>query len=247
MQDAERALCELAQRAGGSLEYRRGALALLAEWIRFDAALFHELSPRVPLDRAALVGLTPEQIDASRARWDENAVLFGRLRELALEKEQGGVASDHAAFPAGSRARKSWEERVARPFRVRAMLAGHLIVRDKIISLVVLFRRTAARFSARDQATLRALLPALAIGDALHQALAANVLSGPAVALRCQDQRLTPRQREIVERVALGHTNAQIGQALGLSANTVRNLLTDVRARLGASNRAEIVRLAVLR
>ncbi|HKU39122.1 MAG TPA: LuxR C-terminal-related transcriptional regulator, partial [Polyangiales bacterium] len=100
---------------------------------------------------------------------------------------------------------------------------------------------------ARDQATMRALVPALAVGDALQQALAARALRGPAVRLRCQDQRLTPRQREIVERVALGHTNAQIGAALGVSANTVRNLLTDVRRRLAAANRAEIVRLAVLR
>jgi DNA-binding CsgD family transcriptional regulator len=245
MQNAERALCELAQRASDNLEFRRGALALLGESIRFDAALFHELSPRVPLERAALVGLTPELIESSRARWDENAVLFGRLRDLALE--QAGVASDHDAFPVGSRARKNWDERVARPFRARATLAGHLIVREKIIGAVLLFRRTAAGFSARDQAALRALLPALAVGDALHQALAANALAGPAVGLRCQDQRLTPRQREIVERVALGHTNAQIGEALGLSANTVRNLLTDVRARLAAANRAEIVRLAVLR
>ena len=245
MQNIERALCELAQRASDGLEYRRGALALLGECIRFDAALFHELSPRVPLERAALLGLTPELIDASRKGWDENAVLFARLRELALQ--QGGVASDREAFPAGSRARKAWDARVARPFRARAMLAGHLIVREKIVSVVALFRHAAASFTQRDQAALRALLPALTVGDALHQVLASSALAGPVVRLRCQDQRLTPRQREIVERVALGHTNAEIGQALGLSANTVRNLLTEVRGRLGAANRAEIVRLAVLR
>jgi DNA-binding CsgD family transcriptional regulator len=71
--------------------------------------------------------------------------------------------------------------------------------------------------------------------------------SGPSTQLRCFDQRLTPRQRDIVERVALGHTNDQIGEALGLSPNTVRNLLTETRRRLGAANRAELVRLAVLR
>ncbi|MBC7171090.1 MAG: DNA-binding response regulator, partial [Polyangiaceae bacterium] len=40
---------------------------------------------------------------------------------------------------------------------------------------------------------------------------------------------------------------ASIGRALGISEHTVRNLLVQVRARLGAANRAEIVRLAVLR
>jgi DNA-binding CsgD family transcriptional regulator len=69
----------------------------------------------------------------------------------------------------------------------------------------------------------------------------------PPTQLRCSDQRLTPRQRELVERVALGHTNAQIAAALSLSENTVRNLLTATRQRIGAANRAELVRLAVLR
>ena len=62
----------------------------------------------------------------------------------------------------------------------------------------------------------------------------------------CVDGRLTARQRDIVSRVALGQTNAQIATALGLSANTVRNHLARVFARIGASNRAELVRLAVL-
>jgi DNA-binding CsgD family transcriptional regulator len=60
------------------------------------------------------------------------------------------------------------------------------------------------------------------------------------------DQRLTPRQREVVELVAMGQTNQEIGQVLSISHHTVRNLLVDVRQRLGAANRAEVVRLAVL-
>ena len=64
--------------------------------------------------------------------------------------------------------------------------------------------------------------------------------------LVCGDGRLTPRQRVIVEHVALGHTNAEIAEALGLSANTLRNHLSAIFARVGASNRAELVRLAVL-
>jgi DNA-binding CsgD family transcriptional regulator len=50
-----------------------------------------------------------------------------------------------------------------------------------------------------------------------------------------------------VERVALGHSNEQIAAGLGLSANTVRNHLARVFARVGSSNRADLVRLAVLR
>lgn len=65
-------------------------------------------------------------------------------------------------------------------------------------------------------------------------------------ALPCEDQWLTGRQREIVEHVAMGHTNGAIAQAMGISPNTLRNHLVEVFRRLGAANRAEVVRLAVL-
>ena len=238
-------LCELARSAPSLVAYRRGALACIANCIPCDAGLFHELSPRAPLTSAALDRIDLAALEAGRGSWDENAVLLGRLRELALS--QGGVASDRDAFPAHSRARKAWEQRVARPLRVRATLAAHLVVRDKIISVVLLFRRDRSHFTKLEHDNLRALVPVLALGDGLLQALAKPSLSGAATRLRCVDQRLTARQREIVEQVALGHTNAAIGAALGLSANTIRNLLVEARQRIGAANRAELVRLAVLR
>jgi DNA-binding CsgD family transcriptional regulator len=238
-------LSELALCAPSLRAYRHGALDCIASTVRFDAALFHELSPRADLSNAASRELDLGALEAGRGSWDENAVLLGRLRELALV--QGGVASDRDAFSPGSRARKHWEARVAKPLRVRATLAAHLVVRDKIISAVLLFRRTAGPFNKADQASLRELVPILSLGDGLQQALAGTPLIGARAQLRCLDQRLTARQREIVEQVALGYTNAEIGAALELSANTVRNLLAEVRKRLGAANRAEVVRLAVLR
>jgi DNA-binding CsgD family transcriptional regulator len=240
-----RAVCDLARDASDLQTFRRAALALLAESIAFDAALFHELSPRVPLATAAVIGLDLRALEGGRGSWDENAVLFGRLRELGLQ--QDGVVSDRQAFPLGSRVRKAWQLRVEKPLQVRALLMGHLLAQERLISVVLLFRRGARPFSARDEAQLRELVPALALGDALHQALAKRPLAGPIARPRCVDQRLTPRQREVVERVALGHTNVQIGSALELSPNTVRNLLTQARQRIGAANRAELVRLAVLR
>jgi DNA-binding CsgD family transcriptional regulator len=240
-----RELSEHAAQAQNLLEYRKRALASLAGALRFEAALFHELSPRAPFERAALIGIAPETIAASAGSWDENAVLFARLRDLALA--QRGVASDADAFPHGSRRRAAWEERVNRAFGVRHTLAAHLLLGERIVSVVLLFRQRGLAFPQREQEALRALCPTLAVGDALHQALLAPGQLGVATQLRCRDQRLTQRQREIVERVALGHTNAQIAAALGTSANTVRNQLSDASRRLGAANRAEIVRVAVLR
>ncbi|MCB9714380.1 MAG: hypothetical protein H6712_11010 [Myxococcales bacterium] len=48
-----------------------------------------------------------------------------------------------------------------------------------------------------------------------------------------------------MEHVALGHTNAQIGEALGSSPHTTRNRVAQVAARISAFHLLE-ARLAVL-
>lgn len=55
--------------------------------------------------------------------------------------------------------------------------------------------------------------------------------------------RLSPREREVVDQVAQGLSNAEIGQALFCSEATVKTHLTHVFGKLGDSNR---VRLALL-
>lgn len=238
-------ICDLARQTADLTAFRGMVLARLLACIPADVAVFHELSPRVPLTRAALHGVRLEVMEAGRTRWDENAVLFARLRELALTGR--GVAGDREAFARDARARAAWRERVCKPLGVQASLLAHLIVNGRLVSALLLGRRSARGFSTAEQRTLERVLPALAVSDALQQSLAHGAVAGPPTQLRCLDQRLTPRQRELVERVALGHTNHEIGQALGLSANTVRNQLAETRRRIGAANRAELVRLAVLR
>lgn len=245
MRSLEARLAEAAASSIALPAWRAAALELVREALPFEAALFHELSPRAPLEGGALIGIDAEALVATRASWDENAVVLGRLRDLALE--QGGVALDHEAFARGSRARREWDRRVARPLGLRSIAVAHLVVRDRIASVMMLARRRLPAFEAREREAIAALLPVIAIGDALQQALVRGAVHGPARELACVDQRLTERQREIVLGVALGHTNEEIGRALGISDNTVRNLLVRIRARLGAANRAEIVRLAVLR
>lgn len=242
--DPVRALLAAAREAPGLREWREAALAMVAGELGCDCGLFHELSPRAPLSHAALLGLDPAALARSSARWDEDAVALGRLRDVALA--QSGVATDREAFPRG-RGRREWERRVARPLGIRSGMMAHLVVRGRIVSGLLLGRRRGAPLGPTDRRALERLVPALSVGDALHQSLEGGALRGPATALECVDQRLTPRQREIVVQVALGHTNASIARALGISAHTVRNLLVQVRARLGAANRAEVVRLAVIR
>lgn len=55
---------------------------------------------------------------------------------------------------------------------------------------------------------------------------------------------LTPRERELVELIAQGRDNAQIGALLGLSDKTVRNHITSIFAKLEVENRPQAIVLA---
>ena len=50
---------------------------------------------------------------------------------------------------------------------------------------------------------------------------------------------LSERERQILELIAQGKTNREIGEALFLAEGTVRNLVSDILAKLGAGSRAE--------
>ncbi|MFI9009803.1 AAA family ATPase [Actinosynnema sp. NPDC053489] len=70
------------------------------------------------------------------------------------------------------------------------------------------------------------------------------------VALREVDPRdrvdpFTPRERSVLELVALGRTNRQVGEELYISEKTVSVHLSRIMAKLGASRRAEAVATAL--
>lgn len=233
----------LAASSPSLLDFRRSALALLREVTPFDAAVFHALSPRVPLSTGVFLGITAEELARSLANWDDLAVELGTLRELA---SRHWAATDEEAFPQGSRARSRFERHVTRPFKMRSLCMVHLMVRGSLRAAVVLMSRRRAAFDAGALATLRSVAPSIALADTLHATLDQAEQREIPLTLVCRDQRLTPRQREVAELLALGHTNQTIATALGLSANTTRNHLAKMFARLGAANRTEFVRLVAL-
>jgi len=57
---------------------------------------------------------------------------------------------------------------------------------------------------------------------------------------------LTAREREVIQRAALGETYPQIGRALGISAGTVGAHASHAMAKLGARSIAHAVHLADL-
>ena len=52
---------------------------------------------------------------------------------------------------------------------------------------------------------------------------------------------LTPREREVIELIARGKSDAAIAEALSLSRNTVRNHVARLYAKIGAHNRGEAI------
>lgn len=58
-------------------------------------------------------------------------------------------------------------------------------------------------------------------------------------------RRLTKRQRQILTLVANGNTNAAIARILGITAHSVAEILTTAYRRLGASDRAHAVAIAL--
>ena len=222
------------------VEVRRRLLAWLREAIPFDAALFHALSPRVPLETGAFVGVDPRTLRPQD--WDALAVGLGRFRDRAEELQ--GVVSDAEAIPRTGALRTRYT-RAIQPFGVHHVVLVHLTVGARLLAVVVLGRRTHP-FTTRELEILRRAVGTVAAVDAVAQWVSAAPQASRR-GTRCVDDRLTPRQREIASLVAEGFTNREIAAALDLSANTVRNRLADACARLEVSGRAELVARASFR
>ncbi len=56
---------------------------------------------------------------------------------------------------------------------------------------------------------------------------------------------LTPRQREILKMVAMGHTNREIGESLDISVRTVEVHRFNLMRRLNVRNVAQLLRQAL--
>jgi DNA-binding NarL/FixJ family response regulator len=51
----------------------------------------------------------------------------------------------------------------------------------------------------------------------------------------------------VLDRVAEGHSNRRIAEALGISDQTVKSHVASICGKLGALNRTEAVRIAIAR
>lgn len=97
-----------------------------------------------------------------------------------------------------------------------------------------------------DGTQVRVQISSVALGPA-HHAVGMFGLAVPVPAARpaaTVDDRLTPRQHEILGLLAAGRSTEQIAEQLVLSRETVRNHVRHILQRLGVNSRLEAVAVA---
>jgi two-component system response regulator NreC len=97
---------------------------------------------------------------------------------------------------------------------------------------------------AADAELVEAVRVAAQGGTYLNPQLGARIAAAPAPASGPPDG-LTEREAEILRLIALGHTNAEIGQQLFLSVRTVESHRAHIQQKTRRNTRSELVRYAL--
>lgn len=118
---------------------------------------------------------------------------------------------------------------------LRKGAAGYVLKGSADEDLVTAIRAVAAGGAYVDSDLTAALVAGVA--DASSSGTAAG--SGPA------EVQLSHREQQVLCMVALGHTNAEIGQELYLSVKTVETYRSRAMSKLGLTTRADVVRHAL--
>jgi len=121
------------------------------------------------------------------------------------------------------------DENVMNAIRVGA--AGYLLKDVSPADLREGIRRVAAGDALLSPAITGTVLRALA--GQLHRSTQPALVQG-----------LTEREREVLQRVALGESNAEVGAALHISPATARTYVSRLLTKLGARDRAQLVVIA---
>ncbi len=114
-----------------------------------------------------------------------------------------------------------------------SMIAGAALARGLMLG------RAGSVFAHHEVEAVRGLIPALAVG------LAAILSRLPGSGCPLASARVTAREEEVLRLVQLGYTNPEIARALGTSPNTVRNQVSSLLQKMGATTRAELVGLTL--
>lgn len=124
-----------------------------------------------------------------------------------------------------------------------------LTVHDDVAYLRRAFEAGATGYLVKDAADVELVMAVrhVAAGDQyVHPSLGAALLESEVVTAPPSGPggALSEREVEVLRLVALGHTNADIAEALYLSVRTVETHRAHVQQKLGVRSRADLVRIA---
>jgi len=120
------------------------------------------------------------------------------------------------------------------------VMAGPIVSRGQLMGVVGCTRdRSMPAFDTENLADLSAICLHLSVWAATVRAAKLSRRESPHQPLKTS--RLTPRELQIAELVALGRTNAGIGRELWITENSVKQALKRMFRKLEVSSRAEMV------
>ncbi|HVV86150.1 MAG TPA: helix-turn-helix transcriptional regulator [Kofleriaceae bacterium] len=228
-------LASLALTATSAREYRTEALRRLVSWVDGDGGLIHRHWPTTAaFDTGIYDRMDLHYATRCVAGWD---VQYGRDMAPVVRDslERGGTTLDARSLSA--RSRLAFYSDIIIPSGVREGIFCTVELGGEPLALCVMNRSGRERFSAASLELIRSLLPLFSLGDRVLARRAPPSNDEVMVA------RLSPREREVAELLALGYTNGEIALALTSSIHTVRNQVASLFRKAGASTRAELVGL----
>ncbi len=98
---------------------------------------------------------------------------------------------------------------------------------------------------AVDTEVVRAIREVAAGGRYLQPELGARLVAAEAARRPAKEGPLSPREREVLRLIALGHTNPEIAAKLHISVRTAETHRASIMQKLALQTRAEIVHFAI--
>jgi DNA-binding CsgD family transcriptional regulator len=228
-------LASLALTATSVREYRAEGLRRLVSWAGGDGGLIHRHFPTTaPFETGIYEGMDPHYARRCVAGWD---VQYGRdmAPVVRWSVDNGRPSMDFRSL--SEKSRLAFYADIITPSHIREGVLSTIELGGELMAFVILNLGSREHFADATVELVRSLLPFFALGDRL---LAKRGLTFD------EDvcfPRLTPREREVAELLALGYTNREIALALTSSVHTVRNQVASLFRKAGASTRAELVGL----
>jgi len=168
---------------------------------------------------------------------------FQKVLEIGLSIEHNPIArylvERHAPVHEGLvTSPKTWKLICPRPDHWHVM-AGPIVNRNQLVGVVGCTReKSMPAFDAKDLVDLSAICLHLSVWAATTRS---QTIPNEKLHYSVKADRLTLRELEIAELVALGRTNAEIGKQLWITENSVKQALKRMFRKLEVSSRAEMV------